>query len=95
LLYGVYGEGGFVLLTGEVGTGKTTICRCLLEQIPEPCVVAYIFNPRLTVDELLSSICVEFGIDFPLATPASNCSLIPSTAIFLTRMQGKTRGANY
>lgn len=65
LLYGVYGEGGFVLLTGEVGTGKTTICRCLLEQIPEPCVVAYIFNPRLTVAELLSSICVEFGIDFP------------------------------
>ncbi|BCB26757.1 ATPase AAA [Sulfurimicrobium lacus] len=65
LLYGVNGEGGFVLLTGEVGTGKTTICRCLLEQIPEACVVAYIFNPRLTVAELLSTICVEFGIDFP------------------------------
>ncbi len=65
LLYGVNGEGGFILLTGEVGTGKTTICRCLLEQIPESCVVAYIFNPRLTVEELLSSICVEFGIDFP------------------------------
>jgi len=65
LLYGVNGEGGFVLLTGEVGTGKTTICRCLLEQIPEACVVAYIFNPRLTAEELLSSICVEFGIDFP------------------------------
>jgi len=65
LLYGINGEGGFVLLTGEVGTGKTTICRCLLEQIPESCDVAYIFNPRLTVEELLSSICVEFGIDFP------------------------------
>lgn len=65
LLYGVNGEGGFVLLTGEVGTGKTTICRCLLEQIPEACVVAYIFNPRLTAAELLSSICIEFGIDFP------------------------------
>ncbi|MEN6586959.1 MAG: AAA family ATPase [Sulfuricella sp.] len=65
LLYGVNGEGGFVLLTGEVGTGKTTICRCLLEQIPDACVVAYIFNPRLTVAELLSTICVEFGIDFP------------------------------
>ena len=65
LLYGVSGDGGFVLLTGEVGTGKTTICRCLLEQIPESCDVAYIFNPKLTVEELLSTICVEFGIVFP------------------------------
>lgn len=65
LLFGVNGEGGFVLLTGEVGAGKTTICRCLLEQIPESCVVAYIFNPRLTVEELLSSICVEYGIAYP------------------------------
>ena len=65
LLYGVNGEGGFVLLTGEVGTGKTTVSRCLLEQIPASCDVAYIFNPRLTVEELLSTICVEFGIDCP------------------------------
>jgi len=65
LLYGVNGEGGFVLLTGEVGTGKTTISRCLLEQIPETCGVAYIFNPKLTVEELLSTICVEFGIVCP------------------------------
>ena len=65
LLYGVNGDGGFVLLTGEVGTGKTTVCRCLLEQIPDSCDVAYIFNPRLTVAELLSTICVEFGIAFP------------------------------
>src|ERR1700686_3669599 len=56
LLYGVSGDGGFVLLTGEVGTGKTTVCRCLLEQIPESCDVAYIFNPKLTVEELLSTI---------------------------------------
>lgn len=65
LLYGVIGGGGFVLLTGEVGTGKTTVCRCLLEQIPESCDVAYIFNPKLTVAELLSTICTEFGIAFP------------------------------
>ncbi|MBI4291002.1 MAG: AAA family ATPase [Betaproteobacteria bacterium] len=65
LLYGVNGEGGFVLLTGEVGAGKTTVCRCLLEQIPETCDVAYIFNPKLTVEELLSTICVEFGISYP------------------------------
>jgi general secretion pathway protein A len=62
LLYGLGGEGGFVLLTGEVGAGKTTICRCLLEQVPESCDVAYIFNPKLTAEELLSTICVEFKI---------------------------------
>lgn len=71
LLYGLQGEGGFVLLTGEVGAGKTTVCRSLLEQIPETCDVAYIFNPKLTVEELLSTICVEFGID----CPAGNSSI--------------------
>jgi general secretion pathway protein A len=65
LLYGVNGDGGFVLLTGEVGAGKTTVCRCLLQQVPAPCDVAYIFNPKLTVGELLSSICAEFGIAYP------------------------------
>ena len=65
LLYGVNGGGGFVLLTGEVGAGKTTVCRCLLEQVPDACDVAYIFNPKLTVAELLSTICAEFGITCP------------------------------
>lgn len=65
LLYGVNAGGGFVLLTGEVGAGKTTVCRCLLEQIPASCDVAYIFNPKLTVEELLSTICAEFGITCP------------------------------
>ncbi|TCV87344.1 ExeA family protein [Sulfurirhabdus autotrophica] len=65
LLYGVNGGGGFVLLTGEIGAGKTTVCRCFLEQIPQSCDVAYIFNPKLTVAELLSTICVEFGIAYP------------------------------
>lgn len=54
--------GGFVLLTGDIGTGKTTICRCFLEQIPAGCHVAYIFNPKLSVTELLQSICEEFHI---------------------------------
>jgi general secretion pathway protein A len=64
LLYGVNIGGGFVLLTGEIGTGKTTVCRCFLEQIPENCDVAYIFNPKLTVHELLQTICEEFRIEF-------------------------------
>lgn len=71
LLFGLDGDGGFVLLTGDVGAGKTTICRSLLERIPDNCDVAYIFNPRLTVIELLSSICDEFGI----AYPAGNTSI--------------------
>lgn len=63
LLYGIHGAGGFVLLTGEIGAGKTTVCRCLLEQLPETCDVAYIFNPRLTALELLATICAEFHIE--------------------------------
>jgi general secretion pathway protein A len=62
LLYGVGSGGGFVLLTGEIGTGKTTVCRCFLEQIPANCNVAYIFNPKLTVNELLQAIGDEFGL---------------------------------
>ena len=64
LLYGLDAGGGFVLLTGEVGAGKTTVCRCFLEQIPSHCNVAYIFNPKLTVHELLHSVCDEFGVPY-------------------------------
>ncbi len=65
LLYGVGGGGGFVLLSGEIGAGKTTVCRCFLEQIPKRCNVAYIFNPKLTVMELLKTVCDEFHIPLP------------------------------
>ncbi|KQV49208.1 peptidoglycan-binding protein [Pelomonas sp. Root1217] len=65
LLYGLDGGGGFVLLTGEIGAGKTTVCRCFLEQIPATCNVAYIFNPKLTVTELLQAICDEFHVSVP------------------------------
>ena len=62
LLYGLKAGGGFVVLTGEIGTGKTTVCRCCLEQVPRRCNVAYVFNPKLTVLELLGVITEEFGI---------------------------------
>lgn len=65
LLYGVGNGGGFVLLTGEIGAGKTTVCRCFMEQIPANCKLAYIFNPKLSVEELLLSICDEFRIPLP------------------------------
>ena len=62
LLYGIESGGGFVLLTGEIGAGKTTVCRRFLEQIPAHVRVAYIFNPKLTVSDLLKTICHEFHI---------------------------------
>lgn len=62
LLYGVGAGGGFILLTGEVGTGKTTINRCLLEQLPHDTDIAIILNPALNAIELLATACDELGI---------------------------------
>jgi len=65
LLYGIGqgGSGGFVQLTGEVGTGKTTLCRCLLEQVPENTRIALLLNPLVTPRELLAAVSEELGID--------------------------------
>jgi general secretion pathway protein A len=65
LLFGLAEGGGFVQLTGEVGTVKTTICRTLLCQLPDNIDVALIFNPKLTVLELLQSICEELRVELP------------------------------
>jgi len=62
LLYGVSGDGCFILLTGDVGAGKTTVCRCLLEQLPANTDLALILNPKLNAMELLASICDELEI---------------------------------
>lgn len=62
LIYGVGDQGGFVLLTGEVGTGKTTICRCLLQQIPDNADIAFIINPKQSVNQLLQSIFKDLHI---------------------------------
>ena len=64
LLYGVGEGGGFVQLTGEVGTGKTTVCRCLLEQLPDHVDVALILNPSVTALELLASVCHELRVPY-------------------------------
>lgn len=65
LLYGIGqgGGGGFVQLTGEVGTGKTTLSRLLLEQLPENTQVALVLNPRLSPVELVETICEELHLD--------------------------------
>ncbi len=62
LSYAVSQGDGFVVITGEVGTGKTTLCRIFLEQLAEGIESAYIFNPRLDSVQLLTAICNEFGI---------------------------------
>ncbi len=64
LMYG-FQHGGFVLITGEVGTGKTTLLRNLLDRTPPDLDVAFILNPRLTVRELLESLCDELGVVYP------------------------------
>lgn len=65
LLYGIGTEGGFVLLTGEIGSGKTTVCRRFLETLSRDIAVAFILSPTLSVKELLATVCDEFGISYP------------------------------
>jgi len=62
LLYGIRERKGFVQLTGEVGAGKTTLCRAMLEQLNGHFSTALILNPMLNADELMKAIALEFGI---------------------------------
>ncbi|NMH65752.1 ExeA family protein [Shewanella salipaludis] len=64
LTYGLGETGGFVLLTGEVGTGKTTVSRCLLGQLPANTDTAFILNPSMTELELLATLCDELHIAY-------------------------------
>lgn len=66
LVYGVTESGGFIQLTGEVGTGKTTLVRTLLlERMPNNADVAVVLNPQITANEFLATICEELGVDVP------------------------------
>ena len=85
LLYGLDGGGGFVLLTGEIGAGKTTVCRCFLEQIPAHCNVAYVFNHKLTVLELLEAICGEFHVTVPANAQTVKGYVDPLNAFLLAQ----------
>ena len=66
LKYGLDREGGFILLTGEVGTGKTTLTRTMLQRIPAHVRVAYVLNSKLNESDLLDSICSELSIKTPV-----------------------------
>ncbi len=76
LLYGIKEAGGFIQLTGEVGTGKTTIVRSLLAQAPENTEIALILNPRMTAPEFLLTLCEELGIGVPDAAAGSLKDLV-------------------
>lgn len=69
LIYGVTRKGGFVCLTGDIGTGKTTICRCMFEQLPENTDIAFVVNPKFSPMELLASICDELHIAYSSFQP--------------------------
>ncbi len=68
LLFGIKNRSGFVMVTGEIGTGKTTICRNLLNQLDEDTELAFVFNPSLNPVELLKRINSEFGVETSAAT---------------------------
>ncbi len=90
LMYGVTEAGGFIQLTGEVGTGKTTVVRSLLEQLPQHAEVALIINPRLTVNEFLIGICEEIGIALP-ANPDSSKALVDALNAYLLQAHAAGR----
>ncbi|MCW8854312.1 MAG: AAA family ATPase [Gammaproteobacteria bacterium] len=70
LVYGLNSEGAFILLSGDVGTGKTTVSRCLLEQIPQNTNLALILNPKVSAQELLDTICDELGVAYSRTHPS-------------------------
>src|SRR5690242_1414674 len=85
LLYGINEAGGFVQLTGEVGTGKTTIVRSLLAQTPKNAEIALILNPKMTAPEFLLTICEELGIGVPDSALGSLKDLVDILSEYLLR----------
>jgi len=90
LLYGVQQPGGFVQLTGEIGSGKTTLCRCLVNQLPPETNVALVLNPRLTAIELLATVCDELRIPYPAHTESIKV-LIDALNQYLLEMHAQGR----
>jgi len=90
LLYGLGEGGGFVMLSGEVGAGKTTLCYSLLEHLGGDVDVAFIMNPRLGAVELLAALCDELHVPYPPATESCKV-LIDALNRFLLENHSKGR----
>jgi general secretion pathway protein A len=88
LLYGITEAGGFIQLTGEVGTGKTTVVRSLLAQTPQHAEIALILNPRVTAPEFLLTICEELGIGVQDEATNSLKDLVDILSHYLLRAHG-------
>ena len=85
LVYGINEAGGFIQLTGEVGTGKTTVVRSLLAQAPKHAEIALILNPRMTPAEFLLAICEELGIHVEQRSEGSLKDLVDLLSIHLLK----------
>jgi general secretion pathway protein A len=91
LSYGIQEAGGFVQLTGEVGTGKTMMVRSLLQQLPANCDMALILNPRITPPEFLLAICDELHVNVPERLTSSVKGLVDLLTRFLLDAHGRGR----
>jgi general secretion pathway protein A len=91
LLYGINEAGGFIQLTGEVGTGKTTVIRSLLEQLPGHAEVALILNPRVTPAEFLLTICEELHLQVPEGGRDSTKALMDLLGHYLLEAHARGR----
>ncbi|MBM5812422.1 MAG: hypothetical protein FJ191_10735 [Gammaproteobacteria bacterium] len=91
LAFGVTEAGGFIQLTGEVGTGKTTVLRSLLQQLPPNCEVALVLNPRVTSAEFLHGICDELHLQVPEAAAGSVRMLVDLLTHYLLDAHGRDR----
>jgi len=91
LVYGINEAGGFIQLTGEVGTGKTTTIRSLLARAPKSAEIALILNPRLSATEFLRGLCEELGLGADDNAGADNKSLVDLLNRYLLRAHAQGR----
>jgi len=91
LAYGIQEAGGFIQLTGEVGTGKTMVVRSLLQQLPANCDMALILNPRITPPEFLLAICDELHVPVPERLTSSVKGLVDLLTRFLLDAHARSR----
>jgi general secretion pathway protein A len=91
LAYGITEAGGFIQLTGEVGTGKTTTIRTLLARAPKNAEIALIINPRMSPVEFVQTICEELGLGLPDVAEGNLKELIDVLNRYLLRMHAGGR----